>query len=250
MTTYLQQLKDQIAPAKAEITRLHDQLSDARKASDKASRFSSRMSGALYDLKNIDFTDHDSDPVLGEVKSITDRFQALFEQSENDKKKISVETEALREELRKKESDEISKLEEKIKIMERNNITSDIIEIFNAIIPAANTHYDWVSSPSNYKQQHLIYGLNHDRLFRKQLEQGSTRKLKKIYEVGFKDSTLNLAVLDLTTKMMKWFTIKDNDDVAHIQLFSYDNKTESFQKLCVFPDIPKDKLLPSFLSEV
>jgi len=248
MTTYLQQLKDQVAPAKAEITLIYDQLSEVRKASDKASRFSSRINGALYDLKHIDFTDHESDPVLSEVKSITDRFQALFEQSENDRKRLATESDALRDELRKKENNNINSVEEKIASMERNNITSDIIEIFDFI--KSNTQGDWVSSPSNYKQQHIIYGLNHDRLFRKQLEQGSTRKLKKVYEVGFKDSTLHLAVLDLTTKMMKWFTIKDNEDIVHIELFSYDNKTECFQKLCVFPDSTKDKLPQSFLSEV
>ena len=257
MSTYLQQIKDQVEPLRAESTRLYGQLLDYRRSLDSLNNMVNRLEQCIYNLDRINYSNSESDPLLKSVKEQQDKLKALCEQTTKDRDNAYNEREIIDKQYQKINSQENVEIDRKIKIMEMNKITSDIIDIYYAMLePKLNgtpIHHNWVGSPSNYKGNTLVQGLSesaHERIFRRQLEEGAERKLKRVYEVGFKDSTLYLNVLDLNTKMMKVFTIKDNDDKADIQLYSYDNKTETFQKLCTFPSIPKDSLTNSFLSEL
>jgi len=145
-----------------------------------------------------------------------------------------------------------------LKLMTNFNISSDIINLFNHIknnepLNGKILIRNWISSPSNYKRDTLInadekaFDINY---FFHVREQGSVRKLQQAYEVGIKDSTVFILILDFRTSMRKKYTIKDGEDNATLELHLFDKNTQAFNKVATLPPISKDKILEAVYSEL
>jgi hypothetical protein len=150
----------------------------------------------------------------------------------------------------------------KIHLMETYNITSDIINTFllfkdNTIqLNNQTAKFSYIHNPSNIKNTVLFdvppnddatyhtYGIAY------QLYPNTKRKVHKLINVLFLQSTLYLIVLDLKTKIRKVYSTKDNDSFTNIQLSNYDPSTETFTIAADLPPISRDDLTLTFFNEL
>ena len=150
----------------------------------------------------------------------------------------------------------------KIQLMESYNITSNLIETFltfksdTITLNNQTAKFSYLYKPSNIKKT-LVFDLpyNYDATpftygIAYQLFPKTVKKVHKLINVFFFQSTLYLIILDLKTKIRKVYSTKDNDSFTNIQLSNYDPSTETFTIAADLPPISRDDLTLTFFNEL
>jgi len=264
---YLEQLKQ-------EKTELENQSSEITQKIYQTRHLQNFNNDKVRELNYVKayLSKYESDPVLSQMN--TDVLQ-IIKQSEALCSQYELESDNLYETRRNLENNnnhKIRLLDNKIRIMEFNNITSDIIEdCFFLFSPSTITIYngrkreriftisdkeikltiaDGNFTPSNFSCDRIINNLDKSKIQREMYflrPSETSRKASKVFEWCFEkrenlETQIHFAVLDLDTNMKTEWTIADNDQNAKVTMFTYDPKNYRFTALAKLPEVPKDSL--------
>lgn len=152
-------------------------------------------------------------------------------------------------------------LEDKIRMMKKVGIVSDMINTYFLFYVDKRNHetrglvFDGktamfssnrYASISNFNGNDLGVELQ-ENFMKHQIAEGATRKASKVFSLGFKDQSLYLILLDFAGKLKTTYILKDDAEFATVETHKYDPKIKHFYLRKELEDkIPRSELVKTF----
>jgi len=156
-------------------------------------------------------------------------------------------------------------LENKIELMKKAGILSDMINIYYTYYVDASNHElrglslddkravfrtNRYANISNFDAKDLGVDLIGNLMWH-QIAVGASRKASKVFSLGFKDQSLYLIVLDFAKKLKTTYILKDDAEFASVETHKYDPKIKCFFLRKELEDkIPRADLVKTFFNHL
>ena len=156
-------------------------------------------------------------------------------------------------------------LQNKIELMKKAGILSDMINIYNTYyVDASNQELRGLTlddkravfrtnryaNISNFDAKDLGVELIGNLMWH-QIAEGASRKASKVFSLGFKDQSLYLIILDFAGKLKTTYILKDDAECASVETHKYDSKIKCFFLRKELEDkIPRADLVKTFFNHL